>query len=375
MQSAKMDSEFSKLCTSENTRNITNLEEASSLILSTSSQLMHAIFILGPCFVGMIGNCAFLITVFHIPCMRTVTNAYLSGVSVADIMFLCWSAIRTSLILATRPLKNGGPIRKEFSCVVSDGFSYFCYLASLIQVTLVSMERFCAICLPIYHRRVSGRSRTKKLIFTSWILAFVFTAAMVPKFGRLDVECVKWPDDKFDDLPHKIWYCDSINDSILTNSYIIVMIVLLYGSMLTANIIMYVCILVTLSKRTKTNIAKNLGEKEAIKTRNQVARLLIINGVVFFLCQTPFRVLAVINQLRKFDIYVLTDENEYVITSFGSILIVLNSVSNPFIYILSCQSYRKAFWEALCGTHVQKTVVSDRHIERTFQSKQFDSQL
>ena len=80
----------------------------------------------------------------------------------------------------------------------------------------------------------------------------------------------------------------------------------------------------------------------------QVARMLIINGVVYFVCLAPFQFInfhGIIDRLTGRRL--LNPYQHNVMIWFGRSLSVLNSAINPVIYGVTNSKYRQAFQQVL----------------------------
>ena len=75
------------------------------------------------------------------------------------------------------------------------------------------------------------------------------------------------------------------------------------------------------------------SKPETKRVYNQVARTLIINGVGFFICQIPYRL--------------LDHGQKATVTTIGKAFLFLNSVINPFIYVFCSKHYQLRIKEAL----------------------------
>ena len=84
------------------------------------------------------------------------------------------------------------------------------------------------------------------------------------------------------------------------------------------------------------------------KVRDQVARLLILNGIVFFNYQIPLRIASIHNISKEtFNSPFFTSMQYGIIIVIGRTLLFLNSAVNPLICIASSSFYRKAVFEAV----------------------------
>ncbi len=300
--------------------------------------------VLGTC---LIGNCAFLFTVFRVKSMSTVTNTYLSHVAMADIMFVTLSVVGYCHAYFQSPVRNDVQFRSFFGCMLQFLFVLTTYFVSLLLITFVTVERYYAICRPLEHRIVAGRSRTKKIIVACWTAGFFFGACVAPRYSGFEPHCVNWPEnEEFQSLPLEI------HPSVYLFSEMTQTAPLFLA--MFANIFMYSRIITALGKRptsTATSSDKITNIDQQQRVRNQVARLLIINGSLFFLCQSPFRIVSIHNMLVHEGRSGLFTPDQYgSMLVVGRCLIYINSCVNPFIYVITSSFYRHAFLKAInCG--------------------------
>ena len=297
--------------------------------------------------IGSVGNFAFIFTVFRVKAMQTVTNAYLTNVAIADFVFIGFTCPTYLVSYLKTPVRNDFLFPSVIGCAGSFGLSYFGYFASLLLITIVTAERYYAICRPFQHRMIAGKKHTIRMIVTSWLLAILLVGCVMPEYAKLDIQCIIWPDKpRYDNFPKLITFCDPIN----TNLYILGELVLTCPFFLAmpANLFMYISIIITLNNRPGTESSSENQQNKS--TRNQVARLLIINGSVFFLCQAPYRFVSMHLITRQISGEGFLSEAVYGITILISRgLILLNSCCNPLIYLATSSFYRQAFWDAFFG--------------------------
>ncbi len=108
--------------------------------------------------------------------------------------------------------------------------------------------------------------------------------------------------------------------------------------------------------------------RQIIRIRNQVARLLIINGIVFFACQGPYRMISVHTFWKSITDgeRILTESQYGMLAVVSRSLILCNSCCNPFIYYASSSYYRSGFRKAFCGLKKQDDIIMNT-ISSSFQ--------
>ncbi|XP_041459280.1 neuropeptides capa receptor-like [Lytechinus variegatus] len=297
--------------------------------------------------IGAISNIAFIFVVARIRRMRTVTNYYLLNLALADIMFLCFAVGDKVGRYAASPIYNDQYGLKTVGCVLLNYFVQLSYYASIFLVTLVTLEKYYAVCRPVQHRLISGRKRTIRTVAAAWLLATAFALSLIPGWFKWTPLCFLWPDDeKYESLPNLSGYCLPISDIFLsignglqTIPFFVVMILnfLMYGLIIRA-------------VNTRVAVRENQLASTAVRSiqmRNQVVRMLIVNGVIFFICLAPYQCSSFAMMITSAtENYVLSGDQVEKVMWTGRILSYVNSAINPFVYTFVNPRYRHAFFEA-----------------------------
>ena len=223
--------------------------------------------------------------------------------------------------------------------------AYLSIFSSFAFVTLVTVERYFAICKPLQFRIISGKNRSIKLVLGTWLGCSLLAGLYIFWLPSLDATCIKWPNETtFISLPSKIYTCTSIYEWITPVVYYVQGIV--FWPALFFNIILSVKIISALSQRNSL-AKKNQQQTDII--RNQVARMLITNNVVFFLLHGPYHVINVIIIIEEHLGYNLINSYASDVMFWGSRVAavansaVANSDFNPIIYNVTNPRYRQAF--------------------------------
>ena len=102
-------------------------------------------------------------------------------------LFLFINHISQIVNYYTSPLKNNLP-------TIVTTFSYMLSVCSFGTVTLVSLERFLAICYPIKHHLIKGTWRTNTLICSVWCISFCYALPTLSFVDTLNIFII-WPND------------------------------------------------------------------------------------------------------------------------------------------------------------------------------------
>ncbi|XP_022109381.1 somatostatin receptor type 5-like [Acanthaster planci] len=292
---------------------------------------------------GVLSNVAFLLVIYNVKRMRTSTNYCLANLAVADVLFLMGSVGSKLLKYANSPITIDDSSLGLAGCIAVYLISDTAYLLSLAAITLVSFEKFYAVCSAY---RALGDSRRRvfvRLLVASWIVAFCVAVSFIPCIVDYVVVCSFWPPgDPFNSWPSEFAYCGPVGDWAI-----------LYGAGAQAipfllifpiNVYLYLRIIVSITRAIKdTSIAGR--KKKNIRQRNQIAIMLIVNGAVFFICLAPFEMISLFYMIAfaHNGEFILPEDTRQSLTSSAKVLAYLNAAVNPFVYTCMSAQYRDAF--------------------------------
>ncbi len=293
-----------------------------------------------PCIIlmGFLGNVSFIWTVVRVSSLHTSTFIGLCMLALTDLFTLTGAGINQYNIL-TSPIRS---VDLPIVFNIGTAITWFGFFASVGLVTLVSLERYLAICHPIKHHLIKGTKRTIRLSLIIMPTGLVMTGLiMIQTLLTRLVLCVMWPsDEQFTDYPRQISTAVQMFIlprmlSIFTNFIFLI----IYLVILLFNCYMYWTILTTLQRRKdnrKLNISVNFE-----RNIQQITRMVIINGTVYFLYSTIFQVNMILGIMTRFD---PVHFDKWVRFLFiHDIAMVLNASSNPVIYFMTNPRYRRAF--------------------------------
>ncbi|XP_033628515.1 kappa-type opioid receptor-like [Asterias rubens] len=293
---------------------------------------------------GVIINCTFLFMIYRIPKLRTETNVYLTHLALADLLYLNLFSAYDIWRYVASPVADNVPFTTSTGClcfIIAINMGYF---AAMALVTMVSFERYLSLCHPIKHLKIRGRRRTKRMVAFCWLVGFVFAVTSAPERACLNKLCLQWPESEdHQGYPHTRASCDpvtpwveSVTQPLLNVPWLIAMV---------ANIFMYVRIVQMLHRRKSSHNGKFDHHQTAMKLRNQVAKMLIVNGAVFFVCQTPNTLLS----LTRWTCLIAQIPNPLDAALGNTKLWIalipqrINTIVNPLIYGAINSQYQTAF--------------------------------
>ena len=253
--------------------NLTHGTDLSVLVFSSWEWIIYQI--IWPCIIlfGICNNTSFIWIVINSPSLHTSTYTYLVNLAISDLLFLITNYTPRIVYYHESSLKRRIP-------VIVNAFIYLLAYCSLGTVTLVSLERFLAICYPIKHHLIKGTRRTNKLILSIWCISLCLAIpypCLLFMSGSRNI-CVIWPDNSaYDDYPNQYISSDLtwITDLINCMNFVLIFFMMILNNVLYFKI--YVAV------RGRNN--KNLGLNSSSDLQHrQVANMLIVNGIFFFMC-------------------------------------------------------------------------------------------
>ena len=305
--------------------NLTYVTDLSGFVFTTWEWIIYQI--IWPCIIlfGICNNASFIWTVINTPPLHTSTYRYLVNLAISDLLFLITNYIpRIVYYNESRPLRKGLPY-------IVNTFVFLPVYCSLGTVTLVSLERFLAICYPIKHHLLKGTRRTKKLISSMWCislcLALLHPLLLFISGSRSKSICIIWPDDTaYADYPNQ--YTSSDQFDVPSYPILCVNFVLIFFLMILNNVLYFK---IYFSVKGRNNKDLGLNSSSDLQHR-QVANMLIVNGVFFFMCWS-FQILTVpVVLIYRYLIKEYTPFS-FIYGLLTEILFGLNSCMNPVLLV------------------------------------------
>ena len=326
-----------------------NEENVAMMLYSFTDQVLITVAMPLIFTIGVLGNVAIIITFFKCKYMRTVTNHYLVCLAVADLTFLIFAAPQFWIQYATSPIVQDNTYTGVVYCKLQN---YFCdtgILASGLIVIIVTVERYLGTCWPFKFRRFSSKRRTIMICIFLWIACAIYKIPILyfsthAKFElKWEVDPVSLPPSL---RPQSVQFCNYCwpktdkHCAAFRKSLSFDQIILL--SVIPLTCIFYTLIVLELRRSANAKIIAE--DKNAIRTKKQVVRMLIVTIALYAICITPFRVL---NLLDIFG-HPIPPNMIWALVNTARIMMYINSTTNPFIYNVMSDKCRRAFRECFC---------------------------
>ncbi|KAG7513267.1 neuromedin-U receptor 1 [Solea senegalensis] len=305
--------------------------------------------------VGVLGNVLTCTVIARNKVMWTPTNYYLFSLAVSDLLVLLLGMpLELYELWQNYPflLGKGGCYFKTFL------FETVC-LASILNVTALSVERYIAVVHPLRAKYVVTRTHAKRVILTVWgvsVLCAIPNTSLhgiailhshsTSQAGNVNVEI---PDSAICTLVKPLW---------MYNLTIQVTTLLFFALPMLIISVLYMLIGLQL-KREKMHQALevklefgqesfcNVRTQQQKTRRRQVTKMLFVLVVVFGICWAPFHT----DRLMWSFIHDWTENHleifQYVHIISG-VFFYLSSAVNPILYNLMSTRFREMFMEVMC---------------------------
>ena len=210
-----------------------------------------------------------------------------------------------------------------------------------MTITLVSLERFLAICFPIRHRLIKGSKRTNGLIAFLWLFSLLVSGIsfiLWEHFTRRCAVLMYWPDDnQYNDYPSQIeiLFFNPRFELILDSN-----ICGFNFTLLIFNGFMYIKIYLGLDNKDRANLNSSADLESQLR---QVAFMLIVNGCAFFICYSIQTLVFIWITLIFMKQLSAISSQALILGQLSHVFFLINASINPILYLITNRRYRKAF--------------------------------
>ncbi|XP_053454134.1 neuromedin-U receptor 1 isoform X1 [Nycticebus coucang] len=316
---------------------------------------------------GTVGNGLTCLVILRHKAMRTPTNYYLLSLAVSDLLVL----------LVGLPLELY-EMRHNYPFLLGTGGCYFrtllletVCLASVLNVTALSVERYMAVVHPLQARSMVTSAHVRRVLAVVWGLAVLCSLPNTSLHGiqQLHVPCRGI-------VPNSAM-CMPVCPRALYNLVVQITTLLFFCLPMATISVLYLLIGLRLRQETLLLRQKAKGRGAAVagsrdthrlqlqdRGRRQVTKMLFVLVVVFGICWAPFHV----DRLMWSSV---SDWTEGLDLAFQYVHVVsgvffyLSSAANPVLYSLMSSRFRESFQEALClGTRSHRPRHSSDNLSR-----------
>lgn len=153
--------------------------------------------------VGVTGNTMTILIIQRFKDMKTTTNLYLSSMAISDLVIFLSLPFDLYRLWKYVPWVFG-----ELVCSLSHYINEACTNATILHITVLSMERYLAICFPFKAKAAITKRRVKYVILALWGFALLSAAPMFFLMG-VEYENETIPDPGTRQCKHTRYAIDS----------------------------------------------------------------------------------------------------------------------------------------------------------------------
>ncbi|XP_071519889.1 somatostatin receptor type 5-like [Panulirus ornatus] len=299
--------------------------------MSTAAVVITQLFYAITCVVGLCGNTLVIYVVTRFSKMQTVTNLYILNLAIADELFVVGIPfLMTTSMLGHWPF--GSIMCKLY--MITTSLNQF---TSSLFLTIMSADRYIAVCHPINSTRFRTPMISKLVSLTAWTLSALM---IVPVFMYSNTL-----EDNGQDNCNIFWpESQGVRGEI---AFIRYSFALAFGIPLCLIFVFYSLVL----HKLKT-VGPKSKSKEKKKSRQKVTRMVLTVITVYVICWLPYWVL----QLTLILSTPKQGHSNFMVVLFmvSSCLSYINSALNPILYAFLSEYFKKSFMKACtCATKME----------------------
>ncbi|KAM3930893.1 trace amine-associated receptor 2-like [Leptodactylus fuscus] len=280
--------------------------------------------------ITIFGNLGIIISISHFVQLHSPTNYIILSLAITDlclgIFIMPYSMVRT--------VEKCWYFGNLF-CKIHYGFDLTLSVISIFHLCIIAIDRFYAVCDPLYYPiRITG-TVIKRLVFLCWSSATIFSLGLVVSNSHVSgIEGYQVLVTCFHVCPitfNKLWsmviffFCFFIPASIMVGIYIKIFLVSLRHSRVIEN-------------KTLAETSLNISKKKEHKAAKKLA---ILMGV-FLMCWLPLFVTFLVDPFIEYS------TPAFIFEAFNWFSYI-NSTCNPILYGFLYPWFRKALRHIFCG--------------------------
>ena len=185
------------LCSEDNTLNISDAVTAEKWLWSYIDVIILSQIISALSFVGIVGNGAFLFTILRLRHMKNSLRSYLFNLGICDIFYLIAPNNGQLVVHFNTPVSYRTiAVDSTLGCISWVISTHAWYFAGIKLTTVITVERYLAVCVPLRYRPMVGKKRTFKILAFVWFAAVSVAFTIVPQYSMFTSHCLVWPDNE-----------------------------------------------------------------------------------------------------------------------------------------------------------------------------------
>ena len=271
--------------------------------------------------------------------MRTTTNFYLAHLAAADLIFLTVDTVFYTWPYIIFKFVKSVPFYTNFGCGMVSFAMHVSSLSSMLLITLISFDRYFAICHPIkYHITKNKKQVSCILTLLTWIISAILSFFRSLASARLEYECILWPpSEKYQYFPRTVRHCMPIHPFFHRD----VLEHVVHSVPFAAALVINLFVNIRIAQRLRKPHPGENGNQPTQQIKRRITWMLLANSVIFFICLAPYNFLLVFGRLLN-----LSHLKQKYYVNIAFVFAMLNSAINPILYGVAIPSYRRGYLKA-----------------------------
>ncbi|XP_041984594.1 pyrokinin-1 receptor-like [Aricia agestis] len=306
---------------------------------------------------GVVGNIFTCTVIVRNKSMHTATNYYLFSLAVSDLLLLVSGMPQEMYSIWSKWPYIFGPV----FCVIRGLAAETSTNASVLTITLFTIERYLAICHPFVSHKMSKLSRAIRHVILLWVVALGFALPQALQFGikvhRGVTMCLQTRvilEHSFELSTFFFFFAPMVLITVLYS---------LIGLRLNNSSIAKT---IQAGKQVKTNkrIIQRIQRKNSTQSTKRVVKMLVAVVLAFFICWAPF------HAQRLVAIYGTSENHSakspvllsvyYFLTYISGIFYYMSTCINPIFYHIMSNKFREAFKSTMMSWCCRKAMPAQR---------------
>jgi len=315
---------------------------------------------------GLLGNMSVIIVIVRSKGLHCAMNYYLISLAIADVLIILLGVPNELAYYWHQYPYPFGEYFCKIRTLLSEGASY----ASVLTILSFSLERYLAICTPLYIFPGSDVTRAVLVSLCCWLVALV---SSIPYFLFTKLNYIDYPFNSGNPAPQSA-FCAMLDVNIYPKWYPVheMSFLVFFLIPITLLIFFYTRMILTIRRASKSVVRRSAyrgsnktGRSTSVKpppdNRKQTIRMLVSVVILFFIAWSPFHF------QRLGYVYFKNSENfrtvnQYVMY-FSGFLYYLSSTLNPLLYTLLSAKYRESFKKVILCRNSSSGYMSTRTME------------
>ncbi|XP_055498911.1 LOW QUALITY PROTEIN: 5-hydroxytryptamine receptor 4-like [Leucoraja erinacea] len=306
---------------------------SSAIVPHATWQIIEQVFILTVLTIiilgAFLGNLLVIVSIVYFTKLRTLTNAFLLSLAVADflvgIIVMPFSMIKVMF---------GWYFGKAF-CTIHTVMDVMLCTSSIMNLSCIAFDRYYAVCYRLRYRFRVSRKRVTTLLLVCWVLPGL--VSFVPLLLGLHLTGLETIHSQLD--PHDCVFIVNIPYALcasVISSYLPMLVMLAaYGKIFQVARIQARQIY-TMENGSHEMDATRFHHSTSTKKERKAAKTLGIIIGCFLFCWLPFFTANIANALLGYQVH-------HIVLDVFVWLGYVNSALNPLLYALFNKSFRRAF--------------------------------